>query len=837
MARLRDIAKKLIRTGFIMIGNATKRGMLFLWKRMVGENGTLVIHRDLNGNIVSRSVFDSKNLNVLNGQPLDLKSIYRRPFPGGVRDYIIETVPVKNINSFRYRAAESIPLANEARRINMLKVKSSFSLREAYWKDKNGIESDKLTPDEKMLFNVFCSHQDRKLSDSHFLKLISENNAGAILEAVRESALRFDLPDLRKKISVLNENGADFFKSLDPAGADELSKLIKNADSSLSSPMALDNLNDVSPSYITPTQLCYLRCMQANPDNADLSKAKALYDKVMFWKDWETEGRDKFSFGDDVARSEYIRAAASTFNTDIIKEQAAMLFNSVFDQNSLRSKQLYPASISAIAGLASAGNQADMVLAETYQSGLLDYLSLIEEKRRVSVEYRDAVDRAGDGFLTDLGCMSIKDRLDNINKALDKAYRSEEVAFLEMQKVDKIINLVKSGAVLDSSGDIRQEVCEALAALVSGLRLAGVTGDAMKRLDASAIMNTNAMQQTMQHYSYMMDKTVVNTFQPAAVVPVQEQQQETASKEAVMVEEEHPEFSQEELNAFMRDDDDVPEHVDREMYELGVKLDNLMEQYAGQFQITEQDISHLQSYVNVDYQMERSPEQVHTFCNLMATLSVAYYKGEISADELMCLNIFAAQCPKGHGLSNSGICDKITSYWLDRFLPEQDRQNRADSNLKLSVPDPVPTPGLEVSGDMTARFPSSDSDIVFNKDKAFIDGLVKKYHAYGSFDMYCELMQPSFAAVQTWRNSASTVNSLADCMRETVAMAMAYKDKLVDSKTFLDAQPMYDGEKSDKGADIFADKVLSIYNKHNRSAGLPAGSVDKEPVRNHGVRR
>lgn len=817
---LRWVALQVLRgTGNLISWGARKlwrfsvRTGVFLWHRVRGESGSVIVKLDKQGTCVSMEVYDSKGKHIKDGRSMDITSFYRKNFLNGVPDQTVAVYRVNNINPFRKRVDKVLGnFGPESRYLAKLKPESRISIREEHWKYKNGVIQGGLSADQQMLFQMFNSQQDLLMEQSALNVAMAEGHIDKIMNIISKSALSQDMGDFNLKIAQCEQHADELLSFMPGDKVKELIDIMQMTDPSLKGGDAVERLSGVPVSYITLQQLFYLRCMSKSELSPLNSRAADIVDRYDFNKAWEKDGISRFHQSDDSAKAELVKSAVRVGNFAAVERMGEALFLEMFNQSNIRSRNMYRETVRAFsdAYTSMAGGQ----------SALLEYYHLIGMKRQMCEQIATAAEGSRD-YLFHPDYEEKKYQLEQLNKSLDAVYASPQIIGLELQKVDSLINMYLVGTVKRPDGQLRQDVAEALAALVYNLREAGYSEPVLQKLSKTDILDATAMQQALRNYMFSDDE-----LQPYRLEKDNEPAQEHSSRTVTTEENVSNGVGQGGPEMYEEPARRLTEVVNRE---LENRLKSIHAKYGPLVNINFDDRQILpfpQAYM--EDMMIREPETLEDIIRQVGAEALAYRNGELTTEEL-------AHCPcyepyfKGNGRDDEYLAQKMTEYWMERSSSTQ--AMAVDSEVKIPVSGDREMP---LSADTPLGKTVARSDEFIEK----VDSIVQKYEPHATFEQYCTMVCPSEKAYDIWSNP-NNQEIFSHLMDECVAMSMAYRNGEVSAKELVEVIPggRVGGDYSKEHADRLCNRVMGIYEGRIQSTVEHPVIEQEEAVRGHGLRR
>lgn len=798
LVRALKLTGKAIKWSAVRLWRLAVRGSVFAWHRLRGESGTVVTTLDKDGKCISMNVYDSKGNHVKTGKPLELTTTYRKNFLGGVPDHRVMAYRLDNINPFAKRMNNPHDLkAPQLRYLSRIKPEADFSIREEHWKYKNGVLQGGLSPDQRVLFDMFAAQQDKLVDQSLLNVQLASHNAEGVLDIIRNSAIRQDPNDLNRKIAQCEEHAAELLEWMPHEQLAELADIIRESDTMLRTcPDAVDQLAAVPTDYLTKQQVFYFRCESMLYQGQEIAeKAGALVQRYDFNRTWANDGADQFSRADDMGKAKMIQEATKAKNYKAVEDMARILFLGMINQSNFRSRNMYGETVSAL-HQAFYNMSCDMGDACPV---IMKYFYEVSVKRVMCGEMAEAADACMGNYLQTNDYATRKEELERCNARIDRIYSSPEILGLEFQKLDNLINMYRAGTIKGTDGQIRSDVADALAALVYNLKQAGVGQDVADRLNGMDILSSPAMQQSLSHFFFSNEE--MQQFSGNA-----QGLQEVACQQAVNVVTTDTPRRDESLNQGNR----VPSAIQDPAFEKRLELIHQKYGHMVKVDLADREILPFPSPY-VEGMMLREPELLEDIIRQVGAESLAYRHGDLTADEL-------SKCPcyEPYLSGNEGnmqlLADRMGEYWMERVVPGQEP---LDMQVNRAT--------LPVSGQQELQF---SADIPLDKQMArtdeFIkklDSIVAKYHPGATVEQYCTLACPSDKAQSLWESPANQ-QLFARLMDECVAMSMAYRNGEVTPEELIKSIP---NAKQDVGytkeyADKLCNRVMGIYDGRIKSS-------------------
>ena len=769
------------------------RGGIFLWHRVRGENGTVVVTLDKQGSCVSISVYDGKGQNIKDGKPLDLTSIYRKNFLNGVPDRNVAVYHVNNINPFRKRADKPLgKVEPQLRFLNRLEPENEFSIREEYWKNKNGVHEGGLSPDQHILFNIFNEQQDKLMEQSLLNLAISERQADKIMEIIRTSAVSQDKNDFNRKIAQCEQHAADILSFMPADKLQELAEIIAMTDPSLKEAGSVERLSNVPVSCITQQQLFYFRCLWTLDTSPTACLAHGIVDKYDFNKSWEKDGLARFHQGDDEYKAGLITAAVHVDNKKSVGQMAEALFMGMFNQSNIRSRNMYSESVHVLA----------MANTDEPPSVLLEYFSWVQTKRDLCAELAEAAGQDKD-FIFSPAYSEWQERLEYCNRKIDEVYASPQIIGLELQKVDNLIGMYVAGTVKGSDGQIRPDVADALAALVENLHEAGFSNPVMQKLAQTDILSSQVMREALQRYMFSDDVLQQYTHNRTEGQSAQGRQQTTGVPECPGAEPES------DISRAVHVQDAGKPVITQDPKQFEAYLNTIHEKYGDQVQV-DFEVRKLLPFpaAYVEDMMEREPDKLADIIRQVGSEALAYRNGDLTA-----MQLFNCPCYEPYYTGNpddaDNLAQRMTEYWADNAV-QASQLGRSDSGAISAAGDNELQFSLQFSADTPLDRPLVRTD-EFNEK---IESIVRKYQPNATFEQYCTMVCPSEKAQDIWK-SPDNQGIFIQLMNECVSMSMAYRNGEVTYRELINAVPNANHGKENNYTKEYADKlsnrIMAIY--------------------------
>lgn len=765
------------------------RGGIFLWHRVRGESGTVVVSLDKQGTCVAMGVYNSKGLNIKDGKPLDLTSMYRKNFLNGVPDRKVVVYHVNNINPFRRRADKPLgKVEPQLRFLKRLKPESQFSLREEYWKNKNGVHEGGLSPDQHILFNIFNEQQDKLMEHSLLNLAISEKQVDKIMEIIRASAVSQDKNDFNRKIAQCEQHAADILSFMPADKLRELAEIIAMTDPSLKEAGSVERLSNVPVSCITQQQLFYFRCLWTLDTNPTSRLAHGIVEKYDFNRSWEQDGVARFHQGDDESKAGLITAAVHVNNKKSVEQMAEALFMGMFNQSNIRSRNMYSESVHALA----------VVKTGEPPSKLLEYFSLVQAKRDLCAELAKAAGKDKD-YMFSPAYSEWQKKLECCNRKIDEVYASPQIIGLELQKVDSLIGMYVAGTVKGPDGQIRPDVADALAALVNNLHEAGFSNPVLQKLAQTDILNSQVMREALQRYMFSDDMLQQYSYNRAEGQSGQKPRQTAETTECPVIKPEPDVFQ-------TTDERDAGKPaITQDSKQFEAYLNTIHEKYKDRVQVDFEARKLLPfPAAYIEGMMEREPDILADIIRQVGSEALAYRNGDLTAMEL-----FNCPCYEPYYTGNpddaDSLAQRMTEYWVENTM-QSSQLGRTDFGTIPAADDNE----LQFSADTPLEKPFLRTD-EFNEK---IETIVQKYKPNATFEQYCTMVCPSEKAQNIWKNPENQ-GVFIRLMNECVSMSMAYRNGEVTCKDLINAVPNANYGKENcytkEYADKLSNRIMAIY--------------------------
>ena len=428
---------KLLMWGGRHLGRLSVKGGKYAWKRLRGEKGTAVVVRNKDGEYIGFELYDSNGKHVKTGTLLDLTSYYRKNFLNGVPEHIISTYRIDNIYPYMKWLNKPIQRASEAlyRLTTDNLPDTSFSLREGYWRYKNDLTQGEMTPDQQMLFGFFNDQQDKLMERAELNRAIAKEDGDCVLRILEESKLSNDPEELKDRLVQCSEHAKQLFDFMDSKQLYEMLKYINHVEPSVScwDHECYVKLLNMPYEQINTLQLFHCRiqdhCLVGRDGTAEVTKVVNRYD---FNEGWKKDGPERFRNGNDKEKAEMISLAQQAGNNEAVQEMAKQFYMGMFNQNNIRSRQMYMQSVQELARVAVNTNDG------VGMSPLMEYFYLVHRKNVACLELAEGMytDR---NFMVSENYSLLKADLESLNRQIDEIYATPAIISLEYQKVDKLV--------------------------------------------------------------------------------------------------------------------------------------------------------------------------------------------------------------------------------------------------------------------------------------------------------------------------------------------------------------------------------------------------------------
>ena len=763
------------------------RGSIYAWHRIRGESGTVVVTLNKQGVCVGLDVYDSKGRHAKTGKPFELTALYRKNYIDGVPDHTVRVYRVNNINSFVKRMGQpQSKMAPQLRFLERLEPESSVQLREEYWKYRNGIMQDNMTADQRVLYDLFSTQQDKLMERTQFNSALASKDADRVLDYLRESMMEQDFHDLNRMISQCEQHASELIAWWPGEKAEALMDLLRQSDPALRQTDPETVLGSVPTDYLTTQQVFYFRCVAAFNQGSDAAdKAAGIVNRYDFEKAWAKDGINRFRMADDAGKAALVEQALKVGNYGAVRVMAENLFMGVFNPNDLRSREVYPLTVERL---------GDAYFYADGHDPLLRYFNEVQGKRSRCHELREAM-ATEQGFFGSDAYNRLSDELAECNRSINLLYRMDDIIRLEMAKVDNLVHMYMTGLVKGTDGALRPDVADALAALMHNLHEVGYGEAVTDRLNKAKILDSPVLQEALGHYFYSEeDMHRFSGYAAAAPAPAVRQPAPDPQVLQPVAPEVEPARDASRGTA--------PDLGTTTLTEA--KLSHVHDVYGPMVEVDFEDRGVLPfppSYV--EDMMMREPETLQDIIRQVGAEALAYRHGDLTADEL-------AHCPcyepyfVGYDGGAKQLADRMTEYWTERVVQGVE--------LDPGLPRPeLPVSGseeLELSADTPLTLMPERTD-EFNK---MVDSMVDKYQPHATFEQYCTASCPSEKAVDMWYQ-AGAEDTFIRLMDEAVAMSMAYRKGEVTPEQLIRAVPFshHGGAYTKEAVDKVSNRIMGIY--------------------------
>lgn len=779
---------KLLMWGGRHLGRLSVKGGKYAWKRLRGEKGTAVVVRNKDGEYIGFELYDSNGKHVKTGTLLDLTSYYRKNFLNGVPEHIISTYRIDNIYPYMKWLNKPIQRASEAlyRLTTDNLSDTSFSLREGYWRYKNDLTQGEMTPDQQMLFGFFNDQQDKLMERAELNRAIAKEDGDCVLQILEESKLSNDPEELKDRLVQCSEHAKQLFDFMDSKQLYEMLKYINHVEPSVScwDHECYVKLLNMPYEQINTLQLFHCRiqdhCLVGRDGTAEVTKVVNRYD---FNEGWKKDGPERFRNGNDKEKAEMISLAQQAGNNEAVQEMAKQFYMGMFNQNNIRSRQMYMQSVQELARVAVNTNDG------VGMSPLMEYFYLVHRKNVACLELAEGMytDR---NFMVSENYSLLKADLESLNRQIDEIYATPAIISLEYQKVDKLVEMYRKGSIKGPDGKIQPDAAEALAGLIYSLHKVGVAEGVIERLANTdilksavlkdALLRHNLSQEDVQHYTSGQVRERTDARQQPG------QYNLTSANGPVILQGTESNL------------------LDR--------LELIHEKYGPMIRVDMEDRRVLPFPAEyVDDMMMREPETLKDIIRQVGAEALAYRNGDLTAEELFQCPCYEPYNPRT-GNDVTSLADRMTEFWAERSMSPQEMAASVSGGISIPVSG---SEELQFSADTPLDKSFSQTDEYIEK----VDSMLQKYDPKSTFDQYCTLVCPSEKAVDMWQskeNQAVFVRLMDEC----VAMSMAYRKGEITPKELINAIPnaQRDNGYSKEYADKLSNRVMGIYEGRIRSS-------------------
>lgn len=812
------IGSRLHRLGIRMYGAARRqmgiisevvpKGVLLARHRIFGEKGTVVLALEGEARIMDKQVFDSSNLDIKAIKKQDLAKNFNQDFSNGVPDFTVQLHSVKNINPFRKDGAD------KAYGLLYKKPAESYSFREEYWKNKNGITANELTPEQKFQFELFAEQQDKLIDRVKLEQIITADRTDKVIGMLTDAAANRDFGRYRNYMQICNQQGDNLFKNIAVEQCNELMNLLRKNDASLNRPDVLWALAQIPLEEITVSQELYLRVMAAiQPADENTRLADDIIRKKDFNAEWARNGMEDFMKASDNERSAMIMCADRYGNKEALEWMANHVLSSVFNLSNIQSRGMYKDTVFALAFLE---NKPD--------SPVFDYFTEVQKKINLCMEL-DRLCYDNPAMVDSEEYKELQNKLIEQNKSIARLYGSEEIIGIEYAKVDTLLDICRKNSS-GSNYELSPEVANALAGVVYNLYEVGKDGPVLQTLKNTGILDQDIMKVFLEQYinsekEAMHFRNFESYIQP--LIPQEKQQialEETIGNYVPMAQ-----FKFNEVST---------------LYEKDSSIKAAFEEMLNP--VADNDAAIVSMLTHISAQ------------------ALAYFHDDISYEQLIELPFYHKLAEMNEKENLYDAVEKVTRFFVTQseeaagHVAGETQQEQSVDDRTEQPAEEILTAGLQPEAEESVQLNDKtpvqaeqiddESRVVLytpNEEKMaarqqLLDQLTSKYVTHATLEQFCTLVRASQGAYNIWSENPGQWLELMD---NSIAAAKAYKNGEIDYNTLLQIVPSMDDkqEKSKEYADKQADRVISIYEGREKCIDYTQSNAEEKATGYHRSRR